>query len=90
MPQLASDTFRIDRVYRRREIVAKSSSFVERNPGQWLAIVPAKDQRLLPVAFEFYSLKGGAKFKCFGVGRAERFTRNHHQRENENGRSDVR
>jgi hypothetical protein len=70
--KLASNAFRIDRTYRRREIVSKSDRFYETAAGSFVAIVPPHAAPFLAVAFEFSGIPGASKFRCFGLGRADR------------------
>ena len=63
--------FRIDRVYRRKQIVANSDKFVETGDTA-AALVKAHAPPFGDVVYEFVKVSG-AKYRCFGVGRADCF-----------------
>jgi hypothetical protein len=61
--------FKIDRIYRRKQIVAKSRQFKE--VGEYAAcIVEPFAPGWNEIAYEFAKVSGN-KFKCFGCGRPE-------------------
>lgn len=68
--KLASNRFQIDHVYRRKRIVANCEQFTEKD-DRAVAIVKAHAEPFVDVAFDFQRVSG-AKWKCFGVGRADR------------------
>lgn len=69
--KLASSRFKLNKVYRRKEIVGNCHKFIETGDTA-AALVKAHAEPFCDVVFEFAKVSG-AKFRCFGVGRADRF-----------------
>lgn len=69
--KVASNAFRLDKVYSRRHGLSRCPILTADNKGRVMGIVKAHAEKFCDVAFEFEILKNGSKLRCVGLGRPE-------------------